>query len=75
MTVNRLLPACIVVAVLLIPLALEAQRRGLMGRVTDTSGAALPGVTVELVRDGKTERTETSMRPRCSCCVASRSLP
>jgi len=37
-----------------------AQRRAVRGRVTDSSGAPVPGVTVELTKDGLTLRTTTT---------------
>jgi esterase/lipase superfamily enzyme len=61
MATTRYARTCtMIVAFLLTSVALEAQRLALMGRVTDETGAALPGVTVELVREGKTERTGTT---------------
>jgi esterase/lipase superfamily enzyme len=36
---------------------LEAQRRDVRGRLTDAAGAAVAGVSVELVLDGQVERT------------------
>lgn len=39
---------------------LDAQLRDIRGRVLDASGAVMPGVTVELVRDGQVVKTATT---------------
>ena len=45
------------VSVLILSVGLGAQRRGVRGRLTDATGAPVPGVTVELVFGGQVERT------------------
>lgn len=57
---GRAVVAALLLLLLLLPMAIEAQRRGLIGRVTDASGAAVPGAVVELVRDGRIERSITT---------------
>ena len=39
---------------------LSAQRRAVSGRVTDSSGAVVPGVSVDLIKDGIVIRTTTT---------------
>src|SRR4029078_12617464 len=45
---------------LLLPLAASAQTSGIAGEVKDTSGAVLPGVTVEVASPALIERTRTA---------------
>src|SRR5262245_26503897 len=46
---------------LLLPLAASAQTSGIAGEVRDTSGAVLPGVTVEVSSPALIERTRTAV--------------
>src|SRR4051812_39244271 len=50
----------LVVGVVLLGSSISAQRRDVRGSVTDGSGAAVPGVKVELVKDGTVVRTATT---------------
>src|SRR5258708_1901194 len=47
----------IALGVVWLTVGLEAQRRDIRGRLTDATGAAVAGVSVELVLDGLVERT------------------
>jgi len=49
------------VLALLLPLAASAQTSGIAGEVKDTSGAVLPGVTVEVASPALIERTRTAV--------------
>ena len=58
MTTRRGVLACgVVAAVLLLTMGVRAQVLQVLGRVTDESGAVVPGATVELRRDGAVQRT------------------
>src|SRR4051812_34232729 len=52
--------AAVAAAVVLMLATLDAQRRNVRGRVTDATGAAVPGITVELIRNGEVVRTATT---------------
>lgn len=52
--------ALVVLLILLAGLPLLAQRREVVGQVTDATAKPVPGVTVELQLGGKTERTTTT---------------
>lgn len=52
--------AAVIVGVLLLAAGVEAQRREVRGRVYDGAGAAVPGVTVQLVLNGTVKRVTTT---------------
>ena len=52
--------AAVMVGLLLLAVGVEAQRRDVRGRVFDSAGAAVPGVTVELVLNGTVQRVATT---------------
>jgi esterase/lipase superfamily enzyme len=49
--------ATLIVFIVFLGSSVSAQRRAVRGNVTDESGAAVPGVTVELLKDGTVVRT------------------